>query len=131
MQMQKIASQRTDFVDEKQISLNTDNIFSNEAISEVNRHSLKQLLLAFLREAIFPYCYKNNTLIFDFLRSNYFLYVNNVKLFSLLRFTTFDTVVLVDKITLSKQYITDSLNLFDIVKIELGNTLNLFRNSEI
>lgn len=130
MQAQGIASQQVTFSEKERVYLDNDNFFlnedtPNEATLEINKHSLKQLLLAFLREAIFSYHYQNNNLVFDFPSSNYFLYVNNVKLFSLLRFTSFDSLVLISKENCSSEFITDPLKLLEILKIELNNTLNL------
>ena len=131
MQMQEIASQQVKLFEKEKVYRDNDNFFLSEDMLEVNKNSLRQLLLAFLRETIFPYRYQNNNLIFDFSHSKYFLYVNNVKLFSLLRFTSFDTLVLTNKENFSSQIITDPLILLEIVKIELENTLNLDQWSKV
>ncbi|WP_342219913.1 IucA/IucC family protein [Rickettsiella endosymbiont of Miltochrista miniata] len=121
----RISAQETNFSEQYKLYSNTFNLSINECISEVNKHSLKQLLLAFLREDILPYHYQNATVIFDLQRSNYFMYVTRVKLFSLLRFTHFDSLILKHKATSLKQTITDPLKLLDIVKNELESILNM------
>ncbi|MEN9449460.1 MAG: siderophore biosynthesis protein [Pseudomonadota bacterium] len=121
----RISAQEINFSEQYKLYSNTFNFSINECISEVNKHSLKQLLLAFLREDILPYHYQNATVIFDLQRSNYFMYVTRVKLFSLLRFTHFDSLILKDKSTSLKQTITDPLKLLDIVKNELESILNM------
>lgn len=121
----RISAQEINFSEQYKLYSNTNDFSINECISEVNKHSLKQLLLAFLREDIFPYHYQNATVIFDLQRSNYFIYVTRVKLFSLLRFTNFDNLILKHKATSLKQTITDPLKLLDIVKYELENILDM------
>jgi siderophore synthetase component len=121
----RVSAQEISFSEQYKLYSNTFNFSINESISEVNKHSLKQLLLAFLREDILPYHYQNATVIFDLKRSNYFMYVTNVKLFSLLRFTHFDSLILKHKSTSLKQTITDPLKLLDIVKNELESILNM------
>ncbi len=121
----RISPQEINFSEQYKFYPNTFGLSINENIFEVNKHSLKQLLLAFLREDILPYHYQNTTVIFDLKRSNYFMYVTNVKLFSLLRFTHFDTLILKHKSTSLKQTITDPLKLLDILKNELENILNM------
>ena len=123
--IERIAPQEISFSDQWTLYSNIIDSSINEYISEVNKNSLKQLLLAFLREGILPYHYQNSTVIFDLRRSNYFMYVNRVKLFSLLRFTSFDSLILKHKTTSVKQTITDPLKLLDIVKIELRSVLNM------
>lgn len=123
--IERIPSKEISFIEQYNSYSNTINFSINEYLSEVNKHSLKQLLLAFLREDILPYHYQNSTVIFDLKRSNYFMYVNRVKLFSLLRFTNFDSLILKHKTTALKQTITDPLKLLDIVKVELGSILNM------
>lgn len=119
----RVATQEIRF--SENYNLNSLNLSINECISEVNKHSLKQLLLAFLREDILPYHYQNATVIFDLQRSNYFMYVTRVKLVSLLRFTHFDSLILKHKFSSLKQIITDPLKLLDIVKNELESILNM------
>lgn len=121
----RISTQEISFSEQYKHYSNTFNFSINECISEVNKHSLKQLLLAFLREGILPYHYQNATIIFDLQRSNYFMYVTKVKLHSLLRFTNFDSLILKHKLTSLKQTITDPLKLLQIVKEELENILNM------
>lgn len=121
----RISAQEISFSEQYKLYSNTFNFSINECISEVNKHSIRQLLLAFLREEILPYHYQNATVIFDLQRSNYFMYVTCVKLFSLLRFTHFDSLILKDKSTSLKQTITDPLKLLDIIKNELGSILNM------
>lgn len=121
----RISAQEIGFNEQYKIYSNNFNLSINECISEVNKHSLKQLLLAFLREGLLPYHYQNDTVIFDLQRSNYFMYVTKVKLYSLLRFTNFDSVILKHKLTTLKQTITDPMKLLQIVKEELGNILNM------
>lgn len=121
----RISAQEINFSEQYKLYSNTFNLSISECISEVNKHSLKQLLLAFLREDIFPYHYQNATVIFDLQRSNYFIYVTRVKLFSLLRFTNFDSLILKHKATSLKQTISDPLKLLDIVKNELENSLDM------
>ncbi len=121
----RISAQEINFSEQYKLYSNTFSFSINECISEVNKHSLKQLLLAFLREGILPYHYQNATVIFDLQRSNYFMYVTRVKLFSLLRFTQFDSLILKHKATSLKQTITDPLKLLDIVKNELESILNM------
>lgn len=75
----RIFTQEINFSEQYKLYSNTFNLSISECISEVNKHSLKQLLLAFLREDIFPYRYQNATVIFDLQRSNYFMYVTKVK----------------------------------------------------
>ncbi len=121
----RISAQEINFSEQYKLYSNTFNLSINECISEVNKHSLKQLLLAFLREDILPYHYQNATVIFDLQQSNYFMYVTRVKLVSLLRFTHFDSLILKHKATSLKQTITDPLKLLDIVKNELESILNM------
>lgn len=121
----RISVQEINFNEQYKLYSKTFNLSIKECISEVNKHSLKQLLLAFLREAILPYHYQNATVIFDLQRSNYFMYVTNVKLHSLLRFTNFDSVILKHKLTSLKQTITDPMKLLQIAKEELENILNM------
>lgn len=121
----RISAQEINFSEQYKLYSNTNNLSIGECISEVNKHSLKQLLLAFLREGIFSYHYQNATVIFDLQHSNYFIYVTRVKLFSLLRFTNFDSLILKHKATSLKQTITDPLKLLDIVKNELENILDM------
>ncbi|MFZ0219999.1 MAG: IucA/IucC family protein [Candidatus Aquirickettsiella sp.] len=121
----RIFAQEIIFSEQYKLYSNTFNFSIHECINEVNKHSLRQLLLAFLREGILPYHYQNATVIFDLQRSNYFMYVTRVKLFSLLRFTHFDSLILKHKSTSLKQTITDPLKLLDIVKNELESILNM------
>ena len=121
----RIFAQEINFSEKYKLYSNTFNLSISECISEVNKHSLKQLLLAFLREDIFPYRYQNATVIFDLQRSNYFMYVTKVKLHSLLRFTHFDNVIIKHKLTSLKQIITDPLKLLQIMKRELEDNLNM------
>lgn len=121
----RIFAQEIIFNEQSKLYSNSFDSSINECINEVNKHSLRQLLLAFLREGILPYHYQNATVIFDLQRSNYFMYVTRVKLFSLLRFTHFDSLILKHKSTSLKQTITDPLKLLDIVKNELETILNI------
>jgi D-ornithine---citrate ligase len=121
----RISAQEINFNEQYKLYSKTFNLSIKECISEVNKHSLKQFLLAFLREAILPYHYQNATVIFDLQRSNYFMYVTNVKLQSLLRFTNFDNVILKHKPTSLKQIISDPMKLLQIAKEELENILNM------
>jgi siderophore synthetase component len=121
----RIFAQEIIFDEQYKLYSNSIDSSISECINEVNKHSLRQLLLAFLREGILPYHYQNATVIFDLQRSNYFMYVTRVKLFSLLRFTHFDSLILKHKSTSLKQTITDPLKLLDIVKNELETFLNM------
>jgi D-ornithine---citrate ligase len=105
--------------------LNNNSLPINDCILEVNKRSLKQLLLAFLREKFLIYHYRDDNLIFELSRSNYVICVSKVKLASLLRITEFDSLFLIDKKTYLRQAITNPLKLLDIIKTELGHSLKL------
>ena len=61
--IERIAPQEISFSDQWTLYSNIIDSSINEYISEVNKNSLKQLLLAFLREGILPYHYQNSTVI--------------------------------------------------------------------
>lgn len=111
---------KMDFIYEK-----TNSLPINDCVSEVNKRSLKQLLLAFLREKFLIYHHRGDNLIFELSRSNYLICVSKVKLASLLRITEFDSLFLIDKKTYLRQSITNPMKLLDIIKTELKHNLKM------
>lgn len=102
----------------KKSYLNTSNFSFQCYLSEVNKQSLRQILIAFLRERILEYYFHREDLFFKLPRLNSLLCVSPVKLNSLSRFTEFDKVFVIDKKN-TIQAIVDPINLLEIVKREL------------
>jgi siderophore synthetase component len=88
-------------------------------ISKVNRQSIRQLLIAFLRERILEYHYHNENLIFKLPRLNSVICVNRVQLNSLTRFKKFEAVFFFDHGKEATKLITDPMHLLEIVQSEL------------
>ncbi|OIZ94286.1 hypothetical protein A1D18_05440 [Candidatus Rickettsiella isopodorum] len=111
---------KRNFIEKNKNYLNKNNFSSRCYLSEVNRQSLRQLLIAFLRERVLEHYYQIENLIFKLPRLNSSICVSQVKLNSLLRFTEFEKVFLIDRKKNITELITDPINLLEIVKTELG-----------
>ena len=88
---------KRNFVEKNNNYLNKKNLSLKCYLSEVNRQSLRQLLIAFLRERVLEHHYQLGNLIFKLPRLKGSICVSQVKLNSLLRFTEFGKVFLIDR----------------------------------
>jgi siderophore synthetase component len=119
MKLVEESFKRKNFVEKDRNYRNKNNFSLKCYLSEVNRQSLRQLLIAFLRERVLEHYYDVKNLIFNLPRINSSIFVSQVKLNSLLRFTEFEKVFLIDRKKNIKTLITDPISLLQIVRREL------------
>ncbi|WP_218814377.1 IucA/IucC family protein [Rickettsiella endosymbiont of Dermanyssus gallinae] len=105
--------------------VSTNNFYLRDYLSEVNRQSLRQILIAFLRENILESYYQDGNLTFKLPKLKCFIYISQVRLNSLLRFTEFEKVFLVNSEQNVTENITDPIKLLEIVKKELNITFDV------
>ncbi len=125
MKLVEESFKKRNFIEKNNSCLNKNDFPSRCYLSEVNRQSLRQLLIAFLRERVLEHYYQVGNLIFKLPRLNSFICVSQVKLNSLLRFTEFDKVFLIDRKKNITDLITDPINLLEIVKRELDTIFDI------
>jgi siderophore synthetase component len=116
---------KRNFIEKNKNYINKNNFSLGSYLSEVNRQSLRQLLIAFLRERVLEHYYQVGNLIFKLPRINGSICVSQVKLNSLLRFTDFEKVFLIDRKKNITELITDPIKLLEIVKKELDTIFDI------
>jgi siderophore synthetase component len=125
MKLVEESFKKRNFIEKNKNYLSKNNLSLRCYLSEVNRQSLRQLLIAFLRERVLEHYYQVGNLIFKLPRLNGSICVSQVKLNSLLRFTEFEKVFLIDRKKNITELITDPINLLEIVKKELDTIFDI------
>lgn len=125
MKLVEESFKKRNFIEKNKNYLNKNNFPLKCYLSEVNRQSLRQLLIAFLRERVLEHYYQIGNLVFKLPRINSSICVSQVKLNSLLRFTEFEKVFLIDRKKNITELITDPIDLLEIVKRELDTIFDI------
>ncbi|WP_010598263.1 hypothetical protein [Rickettsiella massiliensis] len=107
------------------ISLQNKRLSINDCLIEVNKIAIRKLLIAILREKLLSYYYDEGDLFFFLLRFGAILFLQNAKLATLLRVIHFEHLYLVHNHNEAQQIITNPLQLFDIIKIELKGIIKV------
>ncbi|HEY2566522.1 MAG TPA: IucA/IucC family protein [Candidatus Aquirickettsiella sp.] len=125
MKLVEESFKKRNFIEKNKNYLSKNNFSLSCYLSEVNRQSLRQLLIAFLRERVLENYYQAGNLIFKLSRLNASICVSQVKLNSLFRFTEFEKVYLIDRKKNITELITDPIHLLEIVKTELDTIFDI------